>query len=118
MINGGCKGRGKGSWRHLQRHRRIDAAVSLGSVFGELVTVEREFRETLALCYLLERLGSSDYAPGQGQPALLDELQDGWSSHDRSRAPMERSLAVSCSVGYLRGLDARRWIDVSTHIPR
>jgi hypothetical protein len=47
-----------------------------------LVTVEREFRETLALCYLLERLGWPGYAPGQGQPALLDGPQNGWSQYD------------------------------------
>jgi hypothetical protein len=47
-----------------------------------LDTVEREFRETLALCYLLERLGWSGYATGQGQPALLGGPQDGWSQYD------------------------------------
>ena len=47
-----------------------------------LATVEREFRETLALCYLLERLGWPGYASGQGQPALLEGPQKGWSQYD------------------------------------
>lgn len=47
-----------------------------------LRTVEREFRETLALCYLLERLGWPGYTPHQGQQALLDGPQDGWEVYD------------------------------------
>ncbi|WP_163506482.1 hypothetical protein [Fodinicola acaciae] len=46
-----------------------------------LETVEREFRETVALCYLLQRLGSPAYAPKQGQRSLLRGPVDGWSDY-------------------------------------
>lgn len=44
-------------------------------------TVEREFRETLALCYLLERLGWPGYVPGPGPSALLSGRHEGWSQY-------------------------------------
>ncbi|MGH9073955.1 MAG: hypothetical protein ACRDZQ_07515, partial [Acidimicrobiales bacterium] len=47
-----------------------------------LATVERELRETLALCYLLERLGWPNYVPGQGQAALMDGPKEGWSQYE------------------------------------
>jgi hypothetical protein len=44
-------------------------------------TVEREFRETLALCYLLERLGWPAYVPGPGPRALLVGSHEGWPQY-------------------------------------
>lgn len=46
-----------------------------------LATVEREFRETVVVCYLLQRIAWPGYAPGLGQRALLDGSCDGWSEH-------------------------------------
>jgi hypothetical protein len=44
--------------------------------------VEGEFRETLALAYLLVRLGWPAYTPGPGQPNLLAGIQTGWAKYD------------------------------------
>ena len=85
-----------GSWLNARYKRLCDYAHSRaghdnggiwesnGPLFvpRALATVEREFRETLTLCYLLERLGWRGYAPGQGQPALLNGPQEGWSQFD------------------------------------
>ena len=46
-----------------------------------LGTVECEFRETMALCYLLARIGWDGYEPGPGQPALLGGPLDGWAQY-------------------------------------
>lgn len=50
---------------------------SNGPVFvpSALTVVEVEFRETLALCYLLLRLSWPNYRPGQGQLTLLNGPQ-------------------------------------------
>jgi hypothetical protein len=48
-----------------------------------LETVENELRETLALCYLLLRLGWPTYKPGRGQQPLLDGPQSGWAQYDQ-----------------------------------
>jgi hypothetical protein len=85
-----------GSWLNARYKRLCDYAHSRaghdnggfwesnGPLFvpRALATVEREFRETLALCYLLERLGWPGYVLAQGQPALLNGPQDGWSQYD------------------------------------
>jgi hypothetical protein len=85
-----------GSWINARYKRLCDYAHSRaghdnggfwesnGPLFvpRALATVEREFRETLALCYLLERLGWPGYTSGQGQPALLNGPQEGWSQYD------------------------------------
>jgi hypothetical protein len=57
---------------------------SNGPVFvnGALEIVESEFRETLALCYLLMRIGWTGYVPGPGVSALLDAPQSGWQQYD------------------------------------
>jgi len=52
-----------------------------------LATVESELRETLAVCYLLQRLARPSYAAGQGQPALLNGPLDGWADY----APLLRA---------------------------
>jgi hypothetical protein len=44
--------------------------------------VESEFRETLATCYLLLRLGWPAYKVGQGQQALLSGPQGNWAKYD------------------------------------
>jgi len=47
-----------------------------------LTVVEEEFRETLALSYLLMRIGWSNYKAGQGQPALLNGPEGDWAKYD------------------------------------
>jgi hypothetical protein len=47
-----------------------------------LRVVEAEFRETLALGYLLLRLGWPHYRPGRGEAALLDGPQGEWARFD------------------------------------
>jgi hypothetical protein len=47
-----------------------------------LATVEREFRETLAIAYLLQRLAWPNYGTGRGQPALMDGQLDGWADFE------------------------------------
>ena len=70
------------AYAHSQAgYNNADFWESNGPVFvpSALGVVETEFRETLALCYLLLRLGWPGYRQGPGQPALLDGPQDGWS---------------------------------------
>jgi hypothetical protein len=43
-----------------------------------LGVVEAEYRETLALCYLLLRIGWPGYAPGQGEPNLFAGPDSEW----------------------------------------
>jgi len=50
-------------------------------VRSALPVVEAEFRETLALSYLLVRISWPSYEPGQGQPALLNGPQGSWASY-------------------------------------
>ena len=56
---------------------------SNGPVFvtNALELVEREFRETLALSYLLLRIGWDSCSQGPGQIALLNGPKDGWESY-------------------------------------
>jgi len=56
-----------------------------------LRVVEREFRETLALCYLLLRLGWPTYKPGRGEPKLLEGPDEGWAEY---RALLHKWLEV------------------------
>jgi hypothetical protein len=65
-------------------YNNADFWESNGPIFvpSALEVVEAEFRETLALCYLLLRLGWPTYQPGPGQPALLNGPQDGWIEFD------------------------------------
>jgi hypothetical protein len=46
-----------------------------------LQVVEQEFRETLALAYLLVRLGWPTFKAGQGQPRLLAGEHSGWGQY-------------------------------------
>lgn len=64
-------------------YNNADFWESNGPIFVEsaLHTVEREFRETLALTYLLVRLAWPKYATGQGQPALLAGPTVGWADY-------------------------------------
>lgn len=57
---------------------------SSGPLFagGALPIIESEVRETLALCYLLQRLATPAYAPGQGQKALLAGDSGPWSQYE------------------------------------
>jgi hypothetical protein len=96
MSPGSVFGDADDSWLNVRYKRLCDYAHSRaghdnggfwesnGPLFVRraLDTVEQEFRETLALCYLLERLGCPGYTPGQGQPALLNGPQKGWSRYD------------------------------------
>lgn len=61
-------------------HNNADFWESNGPVYSReaLVIVEQEFRETLALCYLLLRLGWAGYKAGPGQPNLLAGDKTGW----------------------------------------
>jgi hypothetical protein len=65
-------------------YNNADFWESNGPVFSPqaLQLVEAEFRETLALGFLLLRLGWPGYAPGPGEPNLLAGPQDGWGMYD------------------------------------
>lgn len=58
---------------------------SNGPIFvpQSLYSVEREFRETLALSYLLLRLGWQGYTPRDGPAKLLAGGKDGWGQFER-----------------------------------
>ena len=64
-------------------HTNVDFWQSNGPVYvpEALTVVEAEFRETLALCYLLLRLGWPGYATGSGEPALLATPGDEWDRY-------------------------------------
>ena len=64
-------------------YNNADFWESNGPIFVEsaLNAVEREFRETIALAYLLLRLAWPKYAVGQGQPALLAGPTTGWTDY-------------------------------------
>lgn len=72
------------SYAHSQSgYNNVDFWESNGPVFrpDALAVVESEFRETLALSYLLLRLGWPSYVQGQGVPNLLGAVQPGWSKY-------------------------------------
>ncbi|MHB8394332.1 MAG: hypothetical protein ACYDC5_07495 [Candidatus Dormibacteria bacterium] len=73
------------AYAHSQSgYNNADFWESNGPVFvpSALTVVETEFRETLALSYLLLRLGWPNYKVGQGQPALLGSSQGNWAKYD------------------------------------
>ena len=65
-------------------YNNADFWQSNGPIFvpSALAVVEAEFRETLALCYLLLRLGWPRYKTGPGEPALLNGPRYGWEKYD------------------------------------
>jgi hypothetical protein len=65
-------------------HTNADFWRSNGPIFSPsaLKVVEAEFRETLALAYLLLRLGWAGYRPGPGELALISGPQASWSRFD------------------------------------
>jgi hypothetical protein len=73
------------AYAHSQAgYNNADFWESNGPVFAPaaLGVVEAEFRETLALAYLLLRMAWSGYAPPQGANNLLDGPQAGWDRFD------------------------------------
>lgn len=75
------------AYAHSQAgYNNADFWESNGPIFvpAALEHVEAEFRETLALCYLLLRLGWPGYAPGPGEPALLSDAKVGWEQFERT----------------------------------
>ena len=73
------------AYAHSQAgYNNADFWESNGPVFrpAALAVVEAEFRETLALCYLLLRLGWPTFRPGPGEPALLGGPQEAWAKFD------------------------------------
>jgi hypothetical protein len=64
-------------------HNNADFWASNGPVYvpSALEVVEKEFRETLALAYLLVRLGWPTYQSGRGQPNLLAGDCTGWGQY-------------------------------------
>jgi hypothetical protein len=72
------------AYAHSQAgYNNADFWESNGPIFvpSTLNVVESEFRETLALCYLLLRLGWPNYKIGQGQPALLNGPLGMWATY-------------------------------------
>ena len=71
-------------------HTNVDFWQSNGPVYvpAALKVIEAEFRETLALCYLLLRLGWPSCSSGPGGPALLATPGDEWADY----APVLRNL--------------------------
>lgn len=72
------------AYAHSQAgYNNADFWESNGPIFvpTALDTVESEFRETLALCYLLLRLGWSGYKEGPGQRALLGGSRGNWAKY-------------------------------------
>jgi hypothetical protein len=73
------------AYAHSQAgYNNADFWESNGPVFvpRALMVVEREFRETLALCYLLLRLGWQEYRPGPGQQDVMAGMNAGWEQYD------------------------------------
>lgn len=73
------------AYAHSQSgYNNADFWESNGPVYRPraLTVVEQELRETLALSYLLLRLGWPGYAPGQGQRKLLRGPQGQWDRFD------------------------------------
>ncbi len=65
-------------------YNNADFWESNGPVFRPqaLRVVESEFRETLALSYLLLRIGWPQYAVAQGEEHLMAGPRDGWSQYE------------------------------------
>jgi len=73
------------AYAHSQSgYNNSDFWESNGPVFRPraLQVVDEEFRQTLALSYLLVRLAWPSYTPGPGQVHVLDGPQAGWSHYD------------------------------------
>jgi hypothetical protein len=73
------------AYAHSQSgYNNADFWESNGPVYRPqaLAVVEAELRETLALAYLLLRLGWPTYTAGIGEPKLLDGPQGQWSRFD------------------------------------
>ena len=73
------------AYAHSQAgYNNADFWESNGPIYvpAALHVVEVEFRETLALCYLLLRLGWPNFQPGPGPSALLGGPQIGWMKFD------------------------------------
>lgn len=71
-------------WAHGRGgYNNGDFWESNGPVFSPraLLVVEAEFRETLALAYLVLRLGWPSYEVGPGEPKLLAGHSDEWTQH-------------------------------------
>jgi hypothetical protein len=64
-------------------HTNMDLLSSNGPIFVPAVLrrVEDEFRETLALSYLLLKLGCSSYQPTEGIANLLSGSTKGWQEY-------------------------------------
>ncbi|MGH3402148.1 MAG: hypothetical protein ACRDRJ_06460 [Streptosporangiaceae bacterium] len=65
-------------------YNNADFWESNGPIFvpRALAVVEQEFRETLALCYLLLRLGWPAYRPGPGPEAIIVGPRAGWEKYE------------------------------------
>jgi hypothetical protein len=65
-------------------YNNADFWESNGPVFvpRALAVVEQEFRETLALSYLLLRLGWPTYRPGPGPKAIITGPRTGWEKYE------------------------------------
>ena len=73
------------AYAHSQAgYNNADFWESNGPVFvpTALRVVEEEFRETLALAYLLLRLGWPGYRPGPGASSILAGAKTGWQKYD------------------------------------
>lgn len=72
------------SYAHSQGgYNNADFWESNGPIFvpRALCVVEQEFRETLALCYLLLRLGWPTYQAGPGPKAIVTGPRTGWEKY-------------------------------------
>lgn len=72
------------AYAHSQAgYNNADFWESNGPVFAPraLAVVEQEFRETLALCYLLLRLGWPTFRPGPGPKAIVAGPRIGWEAY-------------------------------------
>jgi hypothetical protein len=65
-------------------YNNADFWESNGPIFvpRALAVVEQEFRETLALSYLLLRLGWPTYRPGPGPKAIITGPRTGWEKYE------------------------------------
>jgi hypothetical protein len=73
------------AYAHSQAgYNNADFWESNGPVFvpSALIIVEQEFRETLALSYLLLRLAWQEYRPGPGTQGIMAGPKIGWQQYD------------------------------------